>query len=69
MFRRWVCGLKLASVDMLPRTGPLSAAGSGEPVLSLHARRPSEAPKGSSGGARGVVRCGDAASRKRMPRA
>eukprot|EP00966_Prymnesium_polylepis_P302176 6981724-Prymnesium_polylepis.1 len=43
-------------------------ASRGDPVLGLHARCPSEDPKGSSGDARGGARCGDAASHTRVPR-
>ena len=64
-----VCGVKLVSVRMLQQPGLIGVAGNGELVLILRARLPSEGPKGSSGGTRCGVRCGDAASRERALRA
>eukprot|EP00966_Prymnesium_polylepis_P333388 7388856-Prymnesium_polylepis.1 len=50
-----VCDLKLVSVRACQQPGLIGVAGSGELVLSVHARRPSEAPRGSSDGVRGGV--------------
>eukprot|EP00966_Prymnesium_polylepis_P076847 1781139-Prymnesium_polylepis.1 len=64
-----VSGVELVSVRTCQQPGLMGVAGNGELVVILPARRPSEGPKGSSGGARGGVGCGDAASRERAPRA
>ena len=58
-----VCGVKLVSVRACQQPGLIGVEGNGELILILHARLPSEGPKGSSGGMRGGVRYGDAASR------
>ena len=64
-----VCGVKLVSVRACQQPGLIGVEGNGELILILRARLPSEGPKGSSGGMRGGVRYGDAASRERAPRA